>query len=242
LRPGTHLGRGRTPRYTEPMPTPAIEEYLECIYKLRSRGVRVIGARIAEDVHVSAPTVTEMLRRLRRDGLVVVEADKEVLLTEAGVEAAEVLIRRHRLSERLLTDILGVPWSQAHEEACKFEHVISPQVEANLERVLDYPTTCPHGNPIPGSGAGHPVVVRLSEASVGVEVVLRRVEAEDEQLLVYVESLGLVPGVRFKVVGFAPLAGPLEVAVDGHPVFVGLGAASRLLVEVVVLPCLGALA
>jgi DtxR family transcriptional regulator, Mn-dependent transcriptional regulator len=214
------------------MPTPAIEEYLESIYKLQTRGVRVIGARLAEDLGVSAPTVTEMLRRLRRDGLVTVEADKEVLLTAAGIQAAEVLIRRHRLSERLLTDILGVPWSQAHEEACKFEHVISPQVEANLDRVLDYPTTCPHGNPIPGSGAGRSGLVRLSDAPVGSTAMLRQVEAEDEELLAYVESLGLVPGVCVRVVGFAPLAGPLEVILDRQPVFVGLGAASRLLVEV----------
>jgi DtxR family transcriptional regulator, Mn-dependent transcriptional regulator len=221
------------------MPTPAIEEYLESVYKLQSRGIRVIGARLAEDLGVSAPTVTEMLRRMRRDGLVAMEADKEVFLTEAGVKAAEILVRRHRLSERLLTDILGVPWSQAHEEACKFEHVISPQVEASLERVLDYPTTCPHGNPIPGSGAGRPVVVRLSDAPVGADVTLRQVEAEDEQLLAYVESLGLVPGVRLCVVGFAPLAGPLEVFMEGRPVFVGLGAASRLLVEVSLQPPAG---
>jgi DtxR family Mn-dependent transcriptional regulator len=213
------------------MPTPAVEEYLESIYKLHSRGVRVIGARLAEDLGVSAPTVTEMLRRMRHEGLVVMGEDKEVSLTGAGSEAAEVLIRRHRLSERLLTDILGVPWSQVHEEACKFEHVISPQVEANLQRVLHYPTTCPHGNPIPGSGAGHSDLVRLSEAPVGSRAVLRRVEAEDEELLAYVESLGLLPGARVDVTARTPLSGPIELQVGDSVVFVGLAAASRLLVE-----------
>ena len=226
------LPRERSPRYTRLMPTPAIEEYLESIYKLRSRGVRVIGARLAEDLGVSAPTVTEMLRRMRHEGLVGIQEDKEISLTGAGSEAAEVLIRRHRLSECLLTDILGVPWSQVHEEACKFEHVISPQVEANLQRVLHYPTTCPHGNPIPGSGAGHTVLVRLSDAPVGTRAVLRLVEGEDEELLAYVESLGLLPGACVEVAAQTPLSGPLEVRVGESVVFVGLAAASRLLVEV----------
>lgn len=214
------------------MPTPAIEEYLESIYKLQSRGVRVIGARLAEDLGVSAPTVTEMLRRMRHEGLVVIQENKEIVLTDAGSEAAEVLIRRHRLSERLLTDILGVPWSQVHEEACKFEHVISPQVEASMERALHYPTTCPHGNPIPGSGAGHTALMRLSDVPAGTRAVLRLVEEEDEELLAYVESLGLMPGACIEVAAHTPLSGPLELRVGENAVFVGLAAASRLLVEV----------
>jgi DtxR family Mn-dependent transcriptional regulator len=214
------------------MPTPAIEEYLESIYKIEARGVRVIGARLAEDLGVSPPTVTDMLRRLRVEGFVTVSPRKEVQLTAAGRETAEVLIRRHRLSERLLTDILGMPWSQAHDEACKFEHVISPQVEASLARVLDYPSTCPHGNPIPGSAAQADVLVRLSAAPVDARAVVRRVEAEDEALLGYVERLGLLPGVNLTVKAFAPLDGPVEVEVDGSSVFVGLAAAERLLVLV----------
>ena len=214
------------------MPTPAIEEYLESIYKIEARGVRVIGARLAEDLGVSPPTVTEMLRRLRAEGFVTVSPQKEVSLTASGREAAEVLIRRHRLSERLLTDILGMPWSQAHEEACKFEHVISPQVEARLARALDYPSTCPHGNPIPGSGGRAEPLVRLSSAPVGARAVLRCVEAEDEELLGYVERLGLLPGVHLEVMAFAPLSGPVEVEIGGKSVFVGLAAAERLLVLV----------
>ena len=214
------------------MPTPAIEEYLESIYKIEARGIRVIGARLAEDLGVSPPTVTEMLRRLRLEGFVIVSPQKEVRLTASGRETAEVLIRRHRLSERLLTDILGMPWSQAHEEACKFEHVISPQVEARLARALDYPSTCPHGNPIPGSPGKGELLVRLSATPIGARAVLRCVEAEDEELLSYVEQLGLLPGANLVIKAFAPLSGPVEVEIDGASVFVGLAAAERLLVLV----------
>lgn len=213
------------------MPTQAVEEYLESIYKLNLRGGRVIAARLAEDLGVSAPTVTEMLRRLRDRGYVNVEAEKEIRLTEAGVQAAEVLVRRHRLSERLLTDILGMPWSQAHEEACKFEHVISAEVEARLAKVLGHPSTCPHGNPIPGSGGEGEALVRLSDAPVGASGQLRCVEAEDQELLSYVERLGLLPGAVVEVLGYAPLEGPIELQVGGEHVTVGLAAAERLLVR-----------
>jgi DtxR family Mn-dependent transcriptional regulator len=215
------------------VPTHAIEEYLESIYKLHSRGFRVIAARLAEDLGVSAPTVTEMLRRMRAEDLVVTGPGREVQLTSTGRDAAEVMIRRHRLSERLLTDILGMPWAQAHDEACKFEHVISPEVEAGLARALDYPTTCPHGNPIPGAGDQVGALVRLSQAPVGTEAVLRRIEGEDEELLLYVEGLGLLPGALVSVLGFAPLRGPVEVAVHGSPAYVGLAAAERLMVEII---------
>lgn len=218
------------------MPTPAIEEYLESIYKLRARGFRVIGARLAEDLGVSAPTVTEMVKRLRQEDFVSVANDREILLTDRGREAAEVLIRRHRLSERLLTDILGMSWAQAHEEACKFEHVISPAVEANLARVLDYPTTCPHGNPIPGSSQTAEKLVRLSDAPAGAWGVLRCIEGEDEELLDYVQGLGLIPGTALAVTNFAPMEGPVHISLnraDGtQSVFVALAAAERILIKV----------
>jgi len=218
------------------VPTPAIEEYLESIYKLQARGFRVIGARLAEDLGVSAPTVTEMVKRLRREDFVSVGNDREIVLTERGRDAAEVLIRRHRLSERLLTDILGMTWAEAHEEACKFEHVISPAVEAHLARVLDYPTTCPHGNPIPGSGQVSETLVRLSDAQAGARGVLRCIEGEDGELLGYVQGLGLIPGTTLAVGDFAPMEGPVRIALirnEGEEsVFVALAAAERILIEV----------
>lgn len=217
------------------MPTPAIEEYLESIYKLRSRVGRVIGARLAEDLGVAPPTVTEMLRRLRLGGFVDEGANKEILLTREGERAAEVLIRRHRLSERLLTDILGMPWSQAHDEACKFEHVISPAVEANLARVLDYPTTCPHGNPIPAAdgekGSSPEELCRLSDLWVGARAVLRCVQAEGEDFLVHIEELRLVPGVELEVIDFVPPGGPMRLRLGKNAVSLGIAAAEKLLVR-----------
>src|SRR5574340_1517416 len=110
----------------------------------------VIGARLAEKFHVSAPTVTEMLKRLVRDGFIEMDAKRQVTLTESGNQAAEAVLRRHRLTERFLVDMLGMQWHQVHEEACRLEHFISGAVEARVIASLHHPKTCPHGNPIPG--------------------------------------------------------------------------------------------
>src|SRR5712671_1824386 len=136
----------------------------------------VIGARLAERFRVSPPTVTEMLKRLVRDGYVEMDNKRQVTLTEAGNQAAEAVLRRHRLTERFLVDMLGMQWHQVHEEACRLEHFISGAVEARVIASLNNPTTCPHGNPIPGSvpdarsylkdhGA-----IRLSTVEVGEKV------------------------------------------------------------------------
>src|SRR5260370_1199475 len=111
----------------------------------------VIGARLAEKFRVSPPTVTEMLKRLVRDGYVEMDNKRQVTLTEAGNQAAEAVLRRHRLTERFLADMLGMQWHQVHEEAGRLEHFISGAVEEPVIASLNYPTTCPHGNPIPGS-------------------------------------------------------------------------------------------
>ena len=111
----------------------------------------MIGVRLAERIGVSAPTMTETLKRMVGQGYVVVDNRKEISLTENGREVAESVVRRHRLSERWLTDVLGLDWAKAHQEACKLEHAISAEVEERLARMLEHPSTCPHGNPIPGS-------------------------------------------------------------------------------------------
>lgn len=214
------------------MPTPAVEECLESIYKLQARGVRVIGARLAEDLGVSAPTVTELLRRLCRQGLAEIGPERQVGLTEAGLVEAESLIRRHRLSERLLTDILGMSWTQAHDEACRLEHAISPEVEKKLAAALSYPTTCPHGNPIPGLSADGARLTRLSEFQDGAAGVVRRIDAEDEEFLEYVQGLGLVPGAHVEVVSRAPFDGPLELRLGSTVAYIGRPAAERLFLEV----------
>lgn len=215
------------------MPTAAVEEYLESIYKMEKRGLGVIGARLAEDLGVSPPTVTEMLRRLRSKGYVEEDSKRGIVLTERGREAAEVLIRRHRLSERLLTDVLGFSWSRAHDEACRLEHAISGEVEEGLIKALKNPTTCPHGNPIPGVESPGEESVRLSEAEVGARGRIMCIEAEGEELLSYVESLGLLPGAAVEVKGFAPFGGPLELVVEGEKVSLGLAVAERILLGLV---------
>src|ERR1700694_604467 len=127
------------------------EEYLETVYNMSAEDEVVIGARLAEKFRVSAPTVTEMLKRLVRDGYIEMDNKRQVTLTEEGNQAAEAVLRRHRLTERFLVDMLGMQWHQVHEEACRLEHQISGAVEARVVAALGTPTTCPTGNPIPGS-------------------------------------------------------------------------------------------
>lgn len=215
------------------MPTQAVEEYLESIYKMEKRGLPVIGARLAEELGVSPPTVTEMLTRLCSKGYVDKDPGSGTVLTESGKAAAEVLIRRHRLSERLLTDVLGFSWSRAHDEACRLEHAISAEVEEGLIKALKNPSTCPHGNPIPGVEAEVVRSVRLNEARVGSRGNVVCIEAEEEELLAYVQQLGLVPGAMVEVNDFAPFGGPVELTVDGGRIFVGVPVAERVLIGIV---------
>ena len=137
---------------------PAFEEYCEAIWELREDDIDVIRIRIAERLGVSRPAVSEMIRRMESQGLILV--GDTISLTPTGVSLAEAVVRRHRLAERFLTDVLGLSWSDAHDEAGKWEHVISQPVEEALSRVLGDPTTCPHGNPIPGAAYAAPTQCR----------------------------------------------------------------------------------
>jgi DtxR family transcriptional regulator, Mn-dependent transcriptional regulator len=127
---------------------PAFEEYCECIFELDEDDVDVIQARIAERLQVSRPAVSEMIRKLESEGLIT--NDGAILLTDSGRALAQLVVRRHRLAERFLTDVLKLSWAEAHHEAGKWEHVMSSHVEEAINRLLGEPTTCPHGNPIPG--------------------------------------------------------------------------------------------
>src|SRR3954452_15578834 len=129
---------------------PPVEEYLEAIHELLEEGSSVIQARLVERLGHTAPTVSEMVRRLRDDGYLVVEG-RNITLTGKGRDRAEKVVRKHRLAERLLTDVIGLEWHTAHLEAGRWEHVISDEVEGLLVKLLGNPTTCPHGNPIPGA-------------------------------------------------------------------------------------------
>lgn len=216
--------------YTSPEHHPAFEEYCETIFELAEDGTTVIQARIAERLDVSRPAVSEMVKRLADNGLVEV-GETEITLTVAGLELAQTMVRRHRLAERFLTDVLGLSWAEAHHEAGKWEHVISPRVEAAIIDKLDDPTTCPHGNPIPGSGYVEPELVALSAVGEGGQVVITRIPEELEftpGLLEFLEQSGLVPGRRATVVTASP-DGTTTVEIDGRAVGVGSFAAERIL-------------
>lgn len=209
---------------------PAFEEYCECIFELAEDDLDVIQARIAERLDVSRPAVSEMMRRLEAEGLIT--TDGGIRLTLAGDALAQRVVRRHRLAERFLTDILGLSWAEAHHEAGKWEHIMSDSVEDALDRFLGSPTTCPHGNPIPGSDYVADDTHRLVDHPVGDEFLIKRIPEELEftpGLLEFLESSDLLPGRSGRVTALAP-DGTVTVEVDGKAVGVGAFAGERILV------------
>ena len=185
---------------------PPLEEYLEAIHELGEEGMVVIQARLAERLGHSAPAVSEMIRRLKEDGYLEVKG-RSLTLTDKGRGLAESVVRKHRLAERLLTDIIGLPWEKAHAEAGRWEHVISDEVEARLVEILGHPTTCPHGNPIPGAGGEALETFVLSDTHQGDHVRLERVTEVieiDQALLTYLSSHGFLPGTEATVTSRAP--------------------------------------
>jgi DtxR family Mn-dependent transcriptional regulator len=214
----------------------SVQDYLAAIYDLAGSGKPVIGARLAKHMSVSPPTVTEAVQRLTRDGYVHIGGGKALTLTTKGREVAEVMARRHRLLERWLTDTLGLDWTVAHEEAHRLEHAISPRVEERLAQLLGMPSTCPHGNPIPGLAEPPRVeMFPLDQAREGVTVVVERIteEAEaDRRLLEYLWRNDVRPGRRLTIVEVAPWAGTITATGDGHTITLGLPAAGKIWVYV----------
>ncbi len=209
---------------------PAFEEYCECIFELAEDDVDIIQARIAERLDVSRPAVSEMIRKLETVGLIT--NDGKILLTAEGQELAERVVRRHRLAERFLTDILKLSWAEAHHEAGKWEHVMSESVEVAMDELLGSPTTCPHGNPIPGSDYVDSGAVPLSTHPVGKPFTVRRIPEELEftpGLLEFLEGSSLRPG-RTGVVTAASPDGTLTIEIEGNHVGVGAFASERILV------------
>jgi DtxR family Mn-dependent transcriptional regulator len=209
---------------------PAFEEYCECIFELDEDDVAVIQARIAERLQVSRPAVSEMIRRLEAEGLIT--TDGAIRLTQSGEALAQMVVRRHRLAERFLTDILGLSWADAHHEAGKWEHVMSDAVEQAIDRVLGSPTTCPHGNPIPGSLYLEPVLVPLSDIAVGKSFTINRIPEELEftpGLLDFLEESSILPGRSGMLTSASP-DGTMTIEIEGHHVGVGSFASARILV------------
>jgi DtxR family Mn-dependent transcriptional regulator len=197
---------------------PPVEEYLETMLALDEEGVPVIQARIAERLGRSAPSVSEMLDRLIEDGYVTREG-RRLSLTASGRALAEKVVRKHRLAERLLVDVIGLEWHKVHREAGRWEHVISDDVEARLVELLGDPATCPHGNPIPGShSAGPSVATRpLADVGAGERVRLLRISEEVELnlgSLTLLDEGGFIPGA-VALVGGRDTDGTVEVRVEG---------------------------
>ena len=191
------------------------EMYLRTIYELVEEGITPLRARIAERLHQSGPTVSQTVARMERDGLLTVEGDRHLELTDEGMSLAVRVMRKHRLAERLLTDVIGLEWALVHEEACRWEHVMSETVERRLVELLDHPTESPYGNPIPGLGElglsdaeffmvdVEPLSDLLSVGGGGsARVTVRRISEEvqkDEVLMRALRRAGAMPGASITV-------------------------------------------
>jgi DtxR family transcriptional regulator, Mn-dependent transcriptional regulator len=221
-------------------PSGAASEYLMTIRYMHGEGQPVIAARLAERLGVSAATVSEMVTRLVREGLLNVDTDSRQLnLTDRGREAAERTFRRHALSEWLLTEVVGLGWAEADEEAHHLQHALSDRVTDRIDELLGRPPTCPHGNPIPRDGQtpDRPGGGRMSDAAAGGTITVLRVteEAEeDARLLTFLQENGVRPGNAFDVVDVAEHIGTMTLRrsdggpMDGHEVTIGLVAAAKL--------------
>ncbi len=219
--------------------TPTVEDYLGLIYLLQREGETVIGARLAERLGVSRPTVTATLQRMERAGLLTMNERKEVDLTPAGLEAAQDVLRRHMLAERLLHDVLHLPWHRVHEEADRLEHDFSPAAVARMEDLFDQPVACPHGNPMPGQSAAPSTP--LDRVAAGSTVTIVRIVEEAEaqtELLAFLEENGLLPGARLRVVSCRPYNETMAVEVlpagkarPAGPVVLGLNTARLIRVS-----------
>ena len=210
---------------------PPLEDYLEAIHELEEEGVTIIQARLVERLGHSAPTISEMVRRLRADGYLDVE-DRCISLTPQGRARAESVVRKHRLAERLLTDVIGLEWHKAHLEAGRWEHVISDEVETLLVELLNNPTTCPHGNPIPGTGADERPLASLAASQPGERVRLERVTEQveiDLPALTYLSLHGFVPGAEAEVRAKAP-DGTVVLDLGGETIALGPALAQHLYV------------
>jgi DtxR family Mn-dependent transcriptional regulator len=212
-----------------------IEDYLQSIYSLETEGERVISARLARWMRVTPPTAWATVQRMQRDGMVDVDGKKTIHLTAKGRVLAENVARRHRLSERFLNDVLGLGWAEAHEEAHHFEHGMTPLIEARIMKLMGNPTTCPHGSPIPGTGATlDPAWESLDKFNAGERATVRFISEEleeDLELMQYLEHHELKPGREVSVQEKVPSAGLLVLSNGREDVSLGLLVAARIRAE-----------
>ncbi len=215
--------------------TSTVEDYLQAIYSLQMEGEAVFCARLARRMKVAAPTAWAMIQRMARDGLVALDHKKSVHLTEEGEQLAEKIVRRHRLAERFLMDVLGLGWAECHEEAHRFEHAISPRLEERIVALLGNPTHCPHGSPIPGSGGTFdPELVPLSSLREGQKAIIGFISEELEEdlpLLHYLERGQLMPGQTITVQEVVPSSDLIIIQSSSHQVPLALRVAEKIRVR-----------
>ncbi|HEX9146024.1 MAG TPA: metal-dependent transcriptional regulator [Candidatus Binatia bacterium] len=219
----------------DPKVSQALEDYLKAIYVLAEESQPVIAVRIATETGVSASTMFATLRRLAADGLITINRRKEIHLTEEGQMIAEKIVRRHFLTERFLTDLLGLDWVKAHQEAHRLEHAISQEVEERLAKLLNYPTTCPHGNPIPGVATeSQRKTLPLNSVTNGAEVEMNCITEggeRDVRLLRFLQEHGLLPGAKINVIDVAPSLGMMTLKVGEDQFSLGIEAAKKIRVR-----------
>ncbi len=205
-------------------------EYAEAIWEIEEEGIEVIQARVADWLGVSRASVSEMMKRMAAEGLV--DLSDGIHLTEAGRHLAEVIVRRHRLAERFLSEVLQLPWDKVHAEAEVWETTISDDVERAMWAVMDDPKTCPHGNPIPGAGYKPPLMKPIAAMEPGEVLLLERISEElelDAEMMGYLDRSQLRPGATVELRRRDP-HGAVTAAVNGEPVGIGVFAAERLFV------------
>ena len=218
------------------------ENYLLSLYVLGEEGLRATSGQLAEYIRTipageglgtTLPSITGMLRRMAREGLVELTPTKEVKLTSRGTVLAESMVRRHRLAERMVVDLLGLELHKAHEEAHKLEHAISPDLEVKIRETLGNPTTCPFGRPIPGSGYTPPPGPRLTldQADTGVDYCVDRVPEEDTELLKFMVDLLILPDRKITVVEASRHRGVITVRTETGEDALGYGVAARIWVR-----------
>lgn len=214
--------------------SPTVEEYLEAIYKLEEKKGAAKTTDLANELNVALGTITNTVESMEKQNLVIHVPYKGVKLTKKGERIALDVVRRHRLSERLLTDVLRLEWGKAHDIACKLEHAISDEDVLNsLEKLLGKPKTCPHGNPIP-SQSGKLTQEKselLANFLAGEAGIIMKITDERKDLLQYLAALGLVPGVSITVEEKAPFDGPITVRADGARHALGRAVASVIWVK-----------
>ncbi|HET8864922.1 MAG TPA: metal-dependent transcriptional regulator [Gracilimonas sp.] len=196
----------------------SIEDYLKAIYVLQSEGKTATTTRIANALDVSSASVTNMLKRLAKMKLLDHESYKGAKLTPAGIKIALEVLRHHRLLELYLKEIMGYSWDEVHDEAENLEHHISEQFEDKIAELLNHPTHDPHGDPIPSKDGVMPEMAQLSiaDAKENVSYIIGRVKDQDPELLRYLEKIGVIPGVKIKVLEKTPFNGPIKVELEAE--------------------------